>query len=206
MPLAGRIAVWLATTGLLVSVPGCSLEQNGTRTPLGTNDGWKLIAIGDLNPPTWPFGSNQIKFELERDGRIYGTGPLLNIGPNDDGLLREYRHYGWVAESIFRFWDPPRAELGSLSVVILNEAASLVKWIRMRSGDLWLLFDLLSGEQTELSIPYWGGDYAPLSILLEMEDGRRHAEVSATVRKPTSRLLVRVLDEAIALVPQAAGK
>lgn len=174
---------------LSICVTSCHRYDETQRKILATNSMWTVTAVGDLNSPGQGFGRNLVKFEVERLGKPYASGPLYDAGPHDRPFQDMYARAEWVSGSTLRLWYPPAEEERTLDILVRNDSTQMVNWLQVTLGELFLVLELAPGESVKFKAIYWGP--ATLRILGQAAKDRT-IDNSTTFREYTKEVTIAI--------------
>jgi len=153
--------------------PACwhySDDQN-RRTVLAQNNDWIVTAIGPLHTTGTSFGwesTINVRFEAKRNGKPYAQGHLYEAGPHDDSFDVAHPRRDWVAPNAVRFWRSTREDY-AFTIVLRNESSREIRWLRIRTGEVFLAFAIPPNGAVRLP-SLWRGQYG-FRVSGEFTDG-----------------------------------
>lgn len=101
-------------------------------------------AVGDKTRPSFPFMNHSVSFNLFKNGQpIVNNTPVYwgDLFDSDFGEL--FPEHKWVNDSVLRFgFNISKTERSSDSLVISNKTNSVIKYLKIRDGDLFLVLGM----------------------------------------------------------------
>lgn len=120
-----------------------------TSSPKGS---YVVSLTGRRDRPKFPLRSNEVYFSVSKAGKEYLTNEFFHFGdwfdPSFDDL---YPQQKWVEENVVQFYSDEFVSEGPReNIVIQNKTNKVIKYLRVRSIDSFLLFDLQPGATLTL--------------------------------------------------------
>jgi hypothetical protein len=149
---------------------GCDRFDEHQRTQIASKGEWTLIAIGDLESPGRGLARNRVGFEVEHLGVTYAKGDLYSAGPNDHGFRARFEQIEWLADNVVRLSYVPRKLLKTRTLTVQNAGSDRVRWLKIVTSELFLVFDLPARQTKELTMRWWGDP--TFEVVGELFDGQ----------------------------------
>lgn len=183
---------------LLALHTGCHRLDSTKRTVVATSEKWRVTLIGDLHTSGVRATSHVIAFDVERFGKPYANGELFRVGPHDQPFMIEYPKADWAAPNTVRFWRVRPHDALAMEITLLNEADIPIKWLRLRTDELFVAFDLPSQNSVTVSTLRWGDP--AISLVGEFENSQPIRAVSESVGSDWKRVRILVRQNGAAIM------
>jgi hypothetical protein len=113
-----------------------------------------------------------------RGGAPYADGHLYEAGPHDHSFALRYELREWVSPNVFRLSHIPPPKLPIVSMLVRNESAATIKWLRIDTDELFLFFvrfiqglsspaQMFSQIEDAIDAAYKRGDLRGLRVVLK---------------------------------------
>jgi hypothetical protein len=176
---------------------GCEAADQATLE--FSNGPWAIRVIGQIQHDARWLETSTVRFEALRDGTLYARGSLYEAGFMDRAFLRQYPRAEWVASNALHMFGAPAKDVPRIVLVVKNDADTPLKWIRIRSEELFLVLDVRRNESVQLMTWQWA-DMAWFVVEGEWADGSPLER--QTLRDPTaSTKLDLTIGDAVTLSP-----
>jgi len=116
-----------------------------------------------------------VKYRLSKNGSVFVKDRVAHRGDwLDISFALAYPEHAWIGENVMRFWrKPDRIEHDRYDTLLIsNDASKAVRALRIKTKDMFFVFDIQSRSTLKLSFtPQYEGNY--IWCEGEFEDGRR---------------------------------
>jgi hypothetical protein len=153
------IIVWLLLEQPEVFLP--------TKSPTGI---YEVELAGDKTRPSFPFMGHSVSFNLYKNGQQIVRNAYVYSGDLFDSDFNElYPEHKWVSESVLRFgFNISKSEKSFDSLVISNKTNNVIKYLKIRGEDLYLVFGMQPNSKIELPMPR----HSYVAAIGEFENGQ----------------------------------
>lgn len=134
---------------------------------------------GRQGRPFLPAAVNTVRFSVRKDADVVLSDRYLHSGDwLDPSFAILYPQHDWPSENVLHLYRQEYFTRGAASkVVVRNDSAVAIKYLRVTSDDTHLLFDVEPGSQMELRIPPARGDLRYITVEGEFSDSKPVEEV-----------------------------
>jgi hypothetical protein len=138
---------------LAVAVSACDYVANSTYSTGKSSSGYQVRLRGDLSgKPNAEFTSNVVLFELMSPAQRPAL-ELHRADKRDFPFRSEYPTETWIRGNILRFESNYGKGLNAVPVHVRNNSKTTIEALRIKFGDLFLVFDLPPGHQCSFDSP-----------------------------------------------------
>lgn len=136
---------------------------------------------GKKETPRIPALSHEVHFSALKGSEKFLADKYLHSGDwFDPSFEISYPQHTWVSENVLRLYrDEHFSKRTPDTLTVVNGTNGIIKYLRVTSDCMVLLFDLQPRSTTELSIPAPRGNLKWVSVEGEYSEGRSIKEVSA---------------------------
>jgi len=145
-----------AVVAFVLATIGCDTFAADQRQVIARDAQWTITAVGDLEASGRSFGVNRVRFEAARDGVRYADGDLYEAGPHDHPFAFRFNSREWVAQNALRLAHVTPAHLENVELLVRNESSTTIKYLRVRTDELFLLLELPPRAFVTLPTRRWG--------------------------------------------------
>ena len=152
-----------------------------------------------------------VKYRLLKNGNVFVKDRVAHSGDwLDISFELAYPEHAWIGENVMRFWRKPNRieEDRSDALLISNESYKTVRYLRIKTKDMFFLFDIQPRSAMKLSFTHqFEGNY--IWCEGEFEDGQYFqyhvAFLESNVSGPLSYCLIIRDDRLTIESPQQRG-
>lgn len=103
---------------------------------------------------------NEVRADVSKAGQLFVSDIWLHRAEDSFDLSFEagFPEVRWLTDNIVEFYRPEYFDQGADSLTVENNAGKLIKYLRVQSGNKFLIFELGSGKSISLKIPAARGD------------------------------------------------
>jgi hypothetical protein len=114
----------------------------------------------------------------------------------DPSYSLQYPNQSWESENVLHFYDlEDFYEQGPAKIIVRNDSNETLRYLRVVSQSMYLLFDLEAGSPTELLIPAPRWESCYLSVDGEFSSGRGISEVEEFLTSKPSTYNITVTND-----------
>lgn len=119
------------------------------------------------------FGTHEVRFDVLKNKKNFVYDQYLHSGDFMDTSFEEkFNQHKWVDENILRFYSNDYPNKNDFdTIIIINKANEVIKYLKIFSDDKFLLFDLHPISKTKLLVSKPGGDFKEIYIKGEYSNG-----------------------------------
>lgn len=116
---------------------------------------------------------NEVRADVSKAGQIFASDIWLHETGDSIDLSFEagFPDVRWLTDNIVEFYRPEYFEWGADSLMVENKAGKLIKYLRIQSGNKFLVFELGAGTSILLKIPAARGDSQWIAVEGAFADG-----------------------------------
>ena len=130
-----------------------ALGQAPLITTIESPDKTYLVHLnGKKSRPAVPLIMHSVYFDLFRQGKPIVRGRKLHSGDWFDPAFDDlYSQHAWANSSTLKFYRQSAPDANGDTLNVTNNASKAIKFLRLQSTELFLLFDLKSQARAKLS-------------------------------------------------------
>jgi hypothetical protein len=119
------------------------------------------------------FGTHEVRFDVLKNKKSFVYDQYLHSGDFMDTSFEEkYNQHKWIDENILRFYNENYSnKINPDAIIVINQTKEVIKYLKIFSGDKFLLFDLPPISKTKLLVPLPGGDFREIYVQGEYSKG-----------------------------------
>jgi hypothetical protein len=116
---------------------------------------------------------NEVRADVSKAGQLFVSDIWLHRAEDSFDLSFEagFPEVRWLSDNIVEFYRPDYFDQGADSLTVENNAGKLIKYLRVQSGNKFLIFELGSGKSISLKIPAARGDSQWIAVAGAFADG-----------------------------------
>ena len=116
---------------------------------------------------------NEVRADVSQGRTLFVSDIWLHRAEDSFDLSFEagFPEVRWLTDNIVEFYRPEYFDQGADSLTVENNAGKLIKYLRVQSGNKFLIFELGSGKSISLKIPAARGDSQWIAVAGAFADG-----------------------------------
>lgn len=181
-----KLAAAVVAVLLSIAVYRLAVQSSPFLTTTSPNGTYVVQLSGRKDRTTLPVIYHRVRFSVSKNGRSFLTNRYLYSGDWLDptfGIL--YPRQIWASDSALHFQRPGGSGASAPGrLVVVNRASKEIKYLRVESIDLFLLFSMQPGSTIYLNAAPPRGDFIWVSVAGEFSDGRAVKETAASFLVP----------------------
>ena len=140
---------------------------------------YSVTLSGQSDEPSFPILEHTVYFSVVKEGGLFLTGKYFHSGDwFDPSFSTLYPQHSWLSEKILHFYGDDSSQRRTAgTALVTNKSDKPISYLKVVSGDAYLLFDLQPGSTTSIKIPPANGSLLYIKVEGEFSDNVKIEEV-----------------------------